>query len=76
MNELSLLIDGAYQHLPDRGDMYQNKQNYDAVKKAISTYNLKREMIDRGIVENTVRTFLEQPKTFAIEANLDATPRT
>lgn len=76
MSDLSTLVDAAYQHLPDRADLYANKQRYDAVKKAISTYNLKRELIDRGIVENTLRTFLEQADVFKIEATVDATPRT
>jgi len=76
MNQLSILVDGAYQHLPDRADLYANRQRYDAVKKAIATYNSKRALIDRGVVENTLRTFIEQPDVFKIDAIPDATPRT
>jgi hypothetical protein len=76
MANLSTLVDAAYQHLPDREDLYANKQRYDAVKKAISIYNLKRELIDRGNVENTLSTFLDQPDVFVIDATIDATPRT
>ncbi len=47
MSELTILIDGAYDHMPDRGDLYLNKQLYDTVKKAIADYNLHREIIDR-----------------------------
>jgi len=75
MNELSILVDGAYQHLPDRADLYANKQRYDAVKNAITTYNSRQELIDRGIVENAVRAFIEQPDVFRIEATPDVNPR-
>lgn len=46
MNELTILVDGAYDHLPDRADMYANQQLYDRVKTAIADYNLHRAEID------------------------------
>lgn len=73
--ELNVLIDGAYDHLPDRADKYVNKQLYDRVKKAISEYDLHREEIDRGILENAINSFLEQVQVFAIEGQIAATPR-
>ena len=76
MNELSILVDGAYQHLPDRDDLYKNKQKYDAVKKAISTYNLKQESIDQGLVETTLDEFLTLSTVFGIDATLAANPNT
>jgi len=76
MTELSILVDGAYQHLPDRDNLYENKQRYDAVKKAISAYNSKQATIDQGNVENTVRDFLERASTFTIDVDMDATPQT
>ncbi len=75
VSELSTLVDGAYDHLPDRAEMYINKQMYDKVKKAISDYNLHRAEIDRGVLENAVESFLEQTKTFQIQGDISATPR-
>lgn len=73
--ELNVLIDGAYDHLPDRADKYVNRQLYDRVKKAISDYDLHREEIDRGILENAIDAFLEQSQTFSIQGTIAATPR-
>ena len=73
--ELNVLVDGAYDHLPDRADKYVNKQLYDRVKKAISDYDLHREEIDRGILENAIDAFLEQSQTFSIQGTIAATPR-
>lgn len=70
-----MLVDGAYDHLPDRVDMYVNKQLYDRVKKAVADYDLHREEIDRGILENAIDAFLEQSQTFSIQGNIAATPR-
>jgi Type IV secretion system pilin len=74
-SELNVLIDGAYDHLPDRADKYANKQLYDRVKKAIADYDLHREDIDRGVVEIAVDDFLEKAETFSIQGTLSATPR-
>ena len=74
MTDLSVLVDGAYQHLPDRDNLYANKQRYDAVKKAIAAYNLKRELIDRGVVETTLEIFINQPDVFKVHATPVATP--
>ncbi len=76
MSELSMLVDGAYDHIPDRADLYQNKQLYDAVKKAIADYNLNQEIIDRGILQTSLRNFLEQARVYIIKSQPDATPRT
>jgi hypothetical protein len=76
MSELSMLVDGAYDHLPDRADLYQNKQLYDALKKAIADYNLNREIIDRGILQTAIRDFLEQSKVYVLKSQPQATPRT
>jgi PKD repeat protein len=73
--ELNVLIDGAYDHLPDRADKYVNKQLYDRVKKSIADYDLHREEIDRGILENAIDAFLEQAQAFSIQGTLSATPR-
>lgn len=72
--ELSILIDGAYDHLPDRADIYINRQLYDSVKKAIADYDLHREEIDRGLLENAINTFLEQTQTFSIQGQIWANP--
>jgi PKD repeat protein len=74
-SELNVLIDGAYDHLPDRADKYVNRQLYDKVKKALSEYDLHREEIDRGILENAIDAFLEQAEIFSIQGALAATPR-
>ena len=74
MNELTVLVDGAYDHLPDRADKYINKQLYDKVKKAIADYNLHREEIDRGILENEIDRFIEQSEVFSIQGTVSATP--
>jgi len=74
VNELSLLVDGAYDHMPDRADLFKNKQLYDALKDAIAQYNLKREIIDRGILQSALRNFLEQPKIYVIKSQPQATP--
>ncbi len=74
-SELNVLIDGAFDHLPDRADKYVNKQLYDRVKKAIADYDLHREEIDRGILENAIDAFLEQVQVFSIQGNISATPR-
>jgi len=74
MNELTVLVDGAYDHLPDRADKYVNKQLYDKVKKAIADYNLHREEIDRGILENEIDRFIEQSEVFSIQGTVSATP--
>lgn len=66
-SELNVLIDGAYDHLPDRADKYVNKQLYDKVKKAITDYDLHREEIDRGILENAVDAFLRDVQSFSIQ---------
>jgi len=76
MSELSMLVDGAYDHLPDRADLYKNKQLYDAVKKAITDYNLHQEMIDRGILQSALRNFLEQSTVYLLKSQPEATPRT
>ena len=73
--ELNVLVDGAFDHLPDRADKYVNKQLYDRVKKAIADYDLHREEIDRGILENALDAFLEQAQVFAIQGTISATPR-
>lgn len=73
--ELNVLVDGAYDHLPDRADKYVNRQLYDRVKKAIADYDLHREEIDRGILENAIDAFLEQAQTFSIQGTIAATPR-
>ena len=67
MNELSVLIDGAYDHLPDRADKYANKQLYEKVKIAISDYNLHRDEISRGSVEIAVENFLDKTEIFLIK---------
>lgn len=72
--ELSILVDGAYDHLPDRADIYVNRQLYDQVKKAIADYDLHREEIDRGLLENAINAFLEQAKTFSIQGQIGANP--
>lgn len=72
--DLNVLIDGAYDHLPDRADKYVNKQLYDKVKKAIADYDLHREEIDRGILENAIDAFLEQAQVFMIQGTISATP--
>ncbi len=74
-SELNVLVDGAFDHLPDRADKYINKQLYDRVKKAIADYDLHREEIDRGILENAIDAFLEQAQVFAIQGTISATPR-
>jgi len=38
IRELEILLDGAYDHLPDRAQLYENKQLYDAAKKALYDY--------------------------------------
>ncbi len=45
------------------------------MKKAISDYDLHREEIDRGILENAIDAFLEQSQTFSIQGTIAATPR-
>lgn len=76
MSELSMLVDGAYDHMPDRDDLYKNKQLYDAVTNAIDAYNLRREIIDRGILQTALRDFLEQAKIYTLKSEPEATPRT
>jgi hypothetical protein len=76
MSELSMLVDGAFDHLPDRAELYKNKQLYDAVKKSIQDYNLHREIIDRGILQSAIRDFLEQSKVYILKSQPEATPRT
>lgn len=73
--QLSILIDGAYDHLPDRTNIYVNRQLYDRVKKAIADYDLHREEIDRNSLEGAVSDFLEQAQTFAILGQIVATPQ-
>ncbi len=75
MSELSVLIDGAYDHLPDRADKYVNQQLYDKLKKALSDYNLHRENIDRGNLENAIDYFLRDTQTFSVTGTVSATPR-
>lgn len=74
MSELSMLVDGAYDHLPDGGDKYANKQLYDKVKKSIANYNLHRAEMDRNILEDAVDSFLEEAETYSIQGNITATP--
>ena len=74
MNELTVLVDGAYDHLPDRADMYANQQLYDRVKTAIADYNLHREEIDLGQLQNALDAYLEQTLTFSIQGNVSAAP--
>lgn len=76
MRNLSMLVDAAFQHLPDRGDMYINQQYYDTVKQKIADYNLHQESIDLGSLQNALDKFLQQSKTFTIEGQLSAAPRT
>lgn len=59
MRDLSLFVDGAFDHMPDRSEFYKNKQLYDAVKQAIKDYNERKEIIDRGILQTALRNFLE-----------------
>lgn len=47
MSEISTMIDGAYDHLPDRADKYINAQLYHKVKKAIADYSVNQADIDR-----------------------------
>ncbi len=74
--ELSILVDGAFEHLPDRGDMYVNQQYYDSVKQKIANYDLHHESIDLGTLNNALDKFLQQSKTFTIEGQVSAAPRT
>jgi hypothetical protein len=74
-SELSILVDGAHDHLPDRADLYENRQLYDKVKTAIADYDTHKEEIDRGILENSIDAFLEQARTFSITGDMSATPQ-
>ena len=74
--ELSILVDGAFDHLPDRGDMYVNQQYYDKVKAQITNYDLHHDSIDLGTLNNALDKFLQQSKTFTIEGQVSAAPRT
>ena len=73
--QLNILVDGAFDHLPDRADIFVNRQLYDKVKKAIADYDLHREEIDRGILENALDEFLERAKTFSIQGQIGSNPQ-
>jgi len=81
MNELSMLVDGAYDHLPDRADLYGNKQFYDQAKQAIADYNLYQTIIYRGILQTAIQRFTgiaedtaQNAKVFTITSQPDANP--
>ncbi len=75
VQELEMLVEGAYDHLPDRVGLYENKQLYDEVVSAIKDYKdnynsvkvstakgLKyedREITLRGILQIALRNFLD-----------------
>ena len=73
--QLNVLVDGAYDHLPDRADIFVNRQVYDKVKKAISDYDLHRESIDRDLLQNALDDFLQRAQTFAIQGQIAANPQ-
>ena len=73
--DLSILVDAAYDHLPDRSDDYINQQLYDKIKTAIASYDLHREDIDRGNLQNAIDAFLQNTKTFSIQGQISAAPQ-
>jgi len=75
--ELSILVDGAYDHLPDRADIYVNRQLYEAIKNAIADYDQHpNDVISQGNLSNAIQNLLQQSKTFAIQGQIIANPAT
>lgn len=81
MNELSMLVDGAYDHLPDRADLYGNKQLYDEVKQDIKDYNLYQTIIYRGVLQTAIKRFTgiiedttQNAKVYVITSQPDVNP--
>ncbi len=82
INELSLLVDGAYDHLPDRADLYGNKRLYDEVKQAITDYSSEREsLLRRASLQTALERFrsikedtTEHAKVYIISSQPDVNP--
>ena len=54
--QLNILVDGAFDHLPDRADIFVNRQLYDKVKKKLLLTMIYIEEIDRLVFSRTLWT--------------------
>jgi len=67
-------MDGAYEHLPDSDDHFENKNLYEDVKLKIAEYEQYKDSLSRGALEISLDDFFEDIYAPKVDAKIVAAP--